>query len=94
MNGLKQTKYHSIQKKSVFSLCHKSTDKYNLSLVQPVPRIVGIELTRKASIKFIGVILDENLIWKDHISTIESKISKNIGLIFRAKNVLSIYYLN
>ena len=78
----------------MFSLCHKSTDKYNLSFVQPILRIVGIELTRKASIKFIGVILDENLIWKDHISTIESKISKNIGLIFRAKNVLSIYYLN
>ena len=94
MNGLKQTKYHSIRKKSVFSLCHKSTDKYDLSLVQPILRIVGIELTRKASIKFIGVILDENLIWKDHISTIESKISKNIGLIFRAKNLLSIYYLN
>ena len=78
----------------MFSLCHKSTDKYNLSFVQPILRIVGIELTRKASIKFIGVIFDENLIWKDHISTIESKISKNIGLIFRAKNVLSIYYLN
>ena len=78
----------------MFSLCHKSTDKYNLSFVQPILRIVGIELTRKANIKFIGVIFDENLIWKDHISTIESKISKNIGLIFRAKNVLSIYYLN
>ena len=27
--------------------------------------------------------------WKDHTSSIEKKISKNIGLIFRAKNVLN-----
>ena len=49
----------------------------------------GVELRRKASIKFLAVLLDENLTSKDHISTIENKIDKNIGLIFRAKNVLN-----
>ena len=39
--------------------------------------------------KFLGVPQDENLTLKDHINIIENKISKNIGLIFRAKNVLN-----
>ena len=48
-----------------------------------------MELKMKANIKFLGVLLDKNLTWKDHTSSIEKKISKNIGLIFRAKNVLN-----
>jgi hypothetical protein len=31
----------------------------------------------------LGVILDENLSWKSHISHISSKIAKSIGIIFR-----------
>lgn len=33
---------------------------------------------------FLGVILDESLSWKSHISHIASKISKSIGIIFRS----------
>ena len=32
---------------------------------------------------FLGVILDENLSWKSHISHISSKIAKYIGIILR-----------
>lgn len=39
--------------------------------------------------KFLGVLLEENLIWEDHINTVENKISQNFGLIFRAKNILN-----
>ena len=38
--------------------------------------------------KFLGVILDENINWKDHINMIENKISKNIGLLYKAKPFL------
>ena len=31
------------------------------------------------------VLLDENLCWKEHIKYIESKIAKNIGLLYKAK---------
>ena len=37
------------------------------------------------SIKFLAVLLDENLSWKDHIKYIENKVAKNIGLSYRAK---------
>ena len=38
---------------------------------------------------FLGVILDEHISWKPHISHIASKISKSIGIIFRSSFYLS-----
>ena len=35
--------------------------------------------------KFLGVIFDDNLDWSNHISYINSKISKGVGIICRAK---------
>ena len=32
--------------------------------------------------------LDENISWKNLIKTVENKLSKNIGLLCRAKNFL------
>ena len=33
--------------------------------------------------------LDEHLIWRNHITTVENKISKNLGLLHKAKRVLN-----
>ena len=58
-------------------------------------------MKRVESIKFLGVLLDENLSWKDHIKYIENKVAKNIGLfglLYRAKlfldknSLLALYY--
>ena len=38
---------------------------------------------------FLGVLLDENLTWKRHIETIKNKISKNIGIMYKARNILN-----
>ena len=45
-------------------------------------------IKKKSSVKFLGVILDENISWKDHIKTIEKKLAKNIGLLYRTKPYL------
>ena len=37
----------------------------------------------------MGVIIDENLSWKNHINYIEEKIAKNIGIIKRVEHCLS-----
>ena len=56
------------------------------------------EIIPTESIKFLGILLDENLSWKTHIKDIENKISKNIGILFKArpflnkKSLLSLYY--
>ena len=39
--------------------------------------------------KFLGVIVDQHLNWKDHIS-ISQKISKSCGIIYQIRNILDI----
>ena len=46
------------------------------------------EVKRENSVKFLGVIMDENLRWKNHIEVVENKISKNIGILYRASHLL------
>ena len=38
--------------------------------------------------------IDECITWKDHIRTVENKIAKNIGLLYRAKQLLNTSSLN
>ena len=42
----------------------------------PTMTFNNIEIKRENSIKFLGVIIDENVTWKNHIEVIENKISK------------------
>jgi hypothetical protein len=39
--------------------------------------------------KFLGIILDDKLTWKNHISYITQKISKSIGILTRARPLLN-----
>ena len=41
------------------------------------------------SIKFLGVLLDEYLSWKEHIRYTENKVTKSFGLLYRAKPIHS-----
>ena len=41
------------------------------------------------SIKFLGVCIDQNLTWKDHINHVSKKISKSIGIIHKSRVYLS-----
>ena len=72
-------------KKTNYTLFHKNTTKDNLPLKLPDSKIVNSVLKRQTSIKFLGVMLDENISWKEHIKTVENKLSKNIGLLCKAK---------
>ena len=38
----------------------------------------------------LGVIVDQNLNWKDHIAMVSHKISKSCGIISRIRNTLDI----
>ena len=42
-----------------------------------------------------GLIIDENLTWKNHIDVVENKISKNIGVLYSASHLTSsvIYFI-
>ena len=70
------------KKKSKVSMCD------SLPSQLPTMTFNNIEIKRENSIKFLGVIIDENLTWKNHIEVVENKISKNIGVLYRASHLL------
>ena len=51
------------------------------------------KIERSKCSKCVGVLLDENLCWKEHIKYIESKIATNIGLLYKAKLYIEKYLL-
>ena len=87
-----------MQKKTKYVLFHKVSMCDSLLSQLPTMTFNNIEIKRENSIKFLGVIIDENLTWKNHIEVVENKISKNIGVLYRAshlldfKNLLKIYF--
>ena len=60
----------------------------SLQLQLPSMTFNNIEIKRENSVKFLGVIIDENLTWKIHIEVVENKISKNIGVLYRTSHLL------
>ena len=75
--------------KTRFTLFHKLQDRDNLPLQPPVLKTNNYKIERSSSIKFLGVMVDEHLNWKDHINIIENKLSKNLGLLHKAKQFLN-----
>ena len=76
-------------KKSKYSFFHKLSKKDNVPLRLPNLNINGLTVECESSIKFLRVWIDENLTWRDHIHTVENKLTKNIGLLYQRK-----YYLD
>ena len=54
---------------------YKSSQSENQPLKLPELIINNTVIERKDSLKFLGVIIDETLSWKNHIKILESKIS-------------------
>ena len=47
-------------------------------------------LKRVAKFSYLGVGLDENLSWKDHVEYVSSKVSRRIGLLSRIRSCLTL----
>ena len=82
--------------KTYFMIFHKSRHKEtsnNLKL-----ELNGKCIEEVQEIKFLGVVIDNDLSWQSHISYIKTKISKSLGVIYRAKKsfnkkaLLNLYY--
>ena len=46
-------------------------------------------VTQVKKTKFLGVIINCNLIWKEHISYISGKIDKRVGILIKARKYLN-----
>ena len=49
----------------------------------------GIKIARRSCIKYLGVLIDENLKWGSHVNSVASIISRNVGVMGRARYYLS-----
>ena len=61
-----------------FSLFHKSGKKYSIPSHLLTLKINNHDIERVNTMKFLGVLLDDNLSWKEHIKYLENKIAKDI----------------
>ena len=67
----------------------------------PITRQIIIEnnvLEQVDNTKFLGVYIDQHLTWKTHVNFTAAKISKSVGLLYKAKyylpskSLLTLYY--
>ena len=72
----------------VFSSNCKKSNKCNIQI-----KINDINIERVSYTKFLGVLLDENLSWCEHIRSIENKISRNIGILYKCNKILDSVHL-
>ena len=64
---------------------HKARIQIHITSIQ----MDGCELNRINSIKYIGVIIDHRLNWCEHIAYVKNKISKGVGIIYKARRYLN-----
>ena len=65
-------------------------EKKKRFLREPIPslKMDNTFIERENDTKFLGVLNDENLIWKQHINNFSTKISKSIGILHRSRGIV------
>ena len=59
------------------------------SLDEAINIKIGKELVKQAKyVKFLGVLLDENLTWKYHLSELSKKLARTCGIFFKIRHLL------
>lgn len=73
---------------SIFTL--SSNQSFNfLNLLPVVFRIfMNCKIERLKEARFLGVIIDERLNWSAHIKTVQSKMARYVGIMYRIKSFL------
>ena len=75
--------------KTKYVLFHKAKSRDNLPLALPDLCINNAKIKRENSLKFLGVMIDENLTWKTHVELAENKVSKSVGILLKASRFLN-----
>lgn len=81
---LKANKLSLNVKKTHYILFHRKKKSYPVKLIIDDENIEQVKHT-----KFLGVIIDDKLSWKKHISLVHGKLSKSIGMLIKARQMLN-----
>ncbi|MCP4485285.1 MAG: reverse transcriptase family protein, partial [Flavobacteriaceae bacterium] len=105
IDNLEETVNCELAKISDWLIANKLTlnvNKSNFMIIKPrqkkLPRNVNLSLNSETleesdCVKYLGVLIDKNLTWKNHIKHVTTKVAKSIGILskirhFAPKNVL------
>ena len=81
---LKANKLSLNAQKTFFLVFHRARIKdHNMSI-----QMDGSAINRSSSIKYLGVIIDHKLNWCEHISYVKNKVSKGVGILYKARQYL------
>ena len=85
-NWFKANKLSINTKKSFFMIFHRSRIKTNFicTILLDSAKLIKVEY-----VKYLGVIIDHKLNWIEHIAYVKNKISKRIGILYKARQYLS-----
>ena len=83
---LKANKLSLNVKKTYYMVFHRSRIKTDAHAVITMDKVC---LQRTDSFKYLGVIIDHKLNWTQHIAYVKNKISKGIGVVYRARSCLT-----
>ena len=73
----------SIDTGQMYIFFHKQTDWNHIPLKLPNSDFNNTMLKRVKELKFLGVMIDQNLNWQSHIKLVETKISKHFEDLFK-----------
>ena len=78
----------NINKTNLLLFDYRKYDKTEFSVL-----VNGTTLNPVKSAKFLGVILDDKLTWKEHVEQLKVKLKRSLGMIHRGKNLLNCHGL-
>ena len=73
-------------KKSYYMVFHRAKIKLDK---HAAIKVNGVSLQCTNSFKYLGVIITHKLNWTQHIAHVKNKVSKGIGIMYRARNYLT-----
>ena len=85
-NWLSTNKLSLHVKKSYYMVLHRA--KLQIDKHAAI-KMNDVCLQRTNSLKYLGVIIDHKLNWTQHIAHVRNKVSKGIGIMYRARNYLT-----
>jgi hypothetical protein len=86
---LKSNKLSLNTEKTNYILFHPNQKRKKIPNILPLLKIENKNIERTSITKFLGLLIDENISWKAHIDYLNTKITKNIGVLYKARPMLS-----
>ena len=77
----------NLTKNKIFSILSSLKKRF---LREPLPflKMDNIVIERENVTKFVGVLIDKNLSWKQHINDVSTKISKSISILYKSTGIV------